>query len=134
MNPVHTFEEAGAYYVTLTVYNALSSQFDSFSINYTVNSNYLSRPVVIKNSSGGKGYLSIQDAYADISGLIETIRIKTGAPFIEDLFFDREIEVLIAGGYDDSFENVVNFSRVNGKVTISYGKVIVSNLIIGSLN
>jgi PKD repeat protein len=127
-HPVHTFTDVGSYTVTLTVANALT--VDSYSLDYTVDSGYLSSPVMQESTLNG--YLSIQDAYDDISGLSETIKVKAGEPILGDLFFDHEVAVILKGGYDETYENVIDFSKVNGKVTISYGKVIVSNLIIGA--
>jgi PKD repeat protein len=128
-NPAHTFAQAGDYTVTLTAGNAATS--DSYFAVYTVDSSYLSSPVMQEGTS--RGYFSLQVAYDDIAGLIETIRMKTGEPMLEDLFFDRDVAVTLQGGYDDTFENVVDFTIINGNVTITFGTVTMSHVIISSL-
>ena len=82
-----------------------------------------------------KQYTTLQlayDAAYNDEGLTDgTFRIQAGTPIREFLIFDKEISVALLGGYDDTFENVISYTIVDGTVTISAGTVTVSNLIIG---
>jgi len=124
------FTDAGPYTVQLKVGN--DATFDIASTVYTVESSYLSSPVMQKSTS--HGYPTLQGAYDKIAGLIETIKMKESVSIDdEEIVFDRLVTVILEGGYDDLFKNVTDFTRIHGNVIISDGTVFVSNVIISSL-
>jgi hypothetical protein len=86
----------------------------------------LSYPVRI--SSPRTYYLNIQNAYdACFTGNV----IQIGATdFTEDLYCDRDLSIILKGGYDSNYSNNSSYTIINGTLTISNGTVIVDRLII----
>jgi hypothetical protein len=50
--------------------------------------------------------------------------------FAEDLLCDRDLEILLAGGYTSDFFFRSGMSRLNGCLTVSAGRVTVDKLIL----
>lgn len=72
-------------------------------------------------------YSYIQDAYdASIGNIIEV----GATDFVEDLFFDINVSIMLKGGFNSDYTDNPSYSIVNGSVTISDGTVEVENLII----
>jgi thermitase len=73
-------------------------------------------------------YFDIQDAYdACFNGNI----IQIGATeFTEDLYLDKNVSIVLKGGYDSNYTNNSSYTAVRGKLTITHGTVEVEKLII----
>ena len=126
-DPAYKFAQAGTYTVTLTVDNGAALPH-SYSETYTVNAN---GSVVREGNSSSQGYVKLQDAYDEIVEAIETIKMQAGEPIDERLIFNRDVTVLLKGGYDDGFANDAGFTQIRGNIIISNGTVIVSKIIVG---
>jgi len=88
-----------------------------------------STPVVLGSSQAN--YATIRQAYDSIQlGGSDTIEIKASYPLIENLVLDRNVSVLLEGGYDDVFGSIISATTLNGPLTFSSGQVTVSNIII----
>ena len=76
-------------------------------------------------------YKTIQYVYDSIPpGQTDTIMVKAGEQFPENLYFDRDVTIRLKGGYDHYFTNIVGNTSFYGTLTISGGAAIISNLII----
>lgn len=74
---------------------------------------------------------TIQYVYDSIpSGTADTIMVKAGEQFPENLYFDRDVTIRLIGGYDHFFTNIVGDTSFYGTLTISGGPVTVSDLVI----
>jgi hypothetical protein len=73
-------------------------------------------------------YLSIQDAYDScFNGNI----IQIGATeFNEDLYCDKDVSIVLKGGYDFNYAHNSSYTIINGTLTITHGTVKIENLII----
>jgi hypothetical protein len=73
---------------------------------------------------------AIQNAYDD-SALSDSDVIQCQAlVFNENLQCDMNMSVTLKGGYDPDFTNNLNYTTINGSLTITNGTVIVENIII----
>jgi hypothetical protein len=73
-------------------------------------------------------YLNIQDAY---DACFNANIIQIGATeFIEDLYLDKNVSIILKGGYDSNYNNNSSYTAVKGKLTITHGTVEIENLII----
>jgi hypothetical protein len=71
---------------------------------------------------------TIQAAYdATPAGSSVTI-LTRAAGFTENVVFDRNVNVIIHGGYDNSFLNVIGRSTLQGSLTLGLGTLVSDNL------
>lgn len=88
-------------------------------------------PVKIANVATNY-YASIQTAYnAALDG--DTIQCKTGA-LTENLAFDQNKTVTLAGGYNSDFATSVGITRINGAMAINAGKVAAQSIFLQESN
>jgi len=86
--------------------------------------------VVRSIDAGVAYYWSLQEAY-DIASDGDTIEVKA-VTFVEDLFANdiNNKSVIILGGYDDNFYNVIAVTTLKGKLKVSHGHLSVQNMIL----
>ena len=86
------------------------------------------RSYPVRITSPPSYYFNIQNAYdACFNGNI----IQLGATeFIEDLYLDKNVSIVLKGGYDSNYSNNSSYTAVKGKLTITHGTVEVEKLII----
>ncbi len=77
---------------------------------------------------GATYYSSIQSAYTASSDG-NTIEIQLGL-ITENLVFNRDISIILKGGYNCSFNAVTGFTKLNGSMTIENGTVTINNIIL----
>lgn len=75
------------------------------------------------------GYMSISAAYAAITGVSSTMRLRD-IEFNGDLLFDRDVTVTLKGGNDTSFTSRNGMTTIKGKVTIKSGMVVMDQIIV----
>ncbi|HCE68827.1 MAG TPA: hypothetical protein DER40_15355 [Geobacter sp.] len=81
-----------------------------------------------RNLNSGDTFLPLQTAYnAAESGDVIQSRAVT---FIEDLLFNRPVEITIRGGYDTNYLSAAGVSTVQGKVVIQSGSLIADGILI----
>jgi len=86
-------------------------------------------PVPIRNDFTGEVFTSVAAAIDDPNAAdFDTIQF-TGAYFIEDVFYDRNIILTLSGGYYCTYSDNPSTSAINS-MTISNGTVIVENIVI----
>jgi hypothetical protein len=73
-------------------------------------------------------YSLIGNAYSEAASGDDILMLASD--FDESLDFNRDIEVVLLGGYDAGFSSVTGISTVHGSVTISGGTVTVDNVAI----
>jgi len=56
--------------------------------------------------------------------------VKASYLITEDLVLNRGVSIRLEGGYDDFFSEIASATILNGRLTISAGHVVVTNLII----
>ncbi len=79
-----------------------------------------------RNLNSGDTFLPLQAAYnAAESGDVIQSRAVT---FIEDLLFNRPVEITIKGGYDAGYQSAGGTSTVQGKVVIQSGSLIADGI------
>ncbi|MFA6054979.1 MAG: putative Ig domain-containing protein [Thermodesulfovibrionales bacterium] len=73
-------------------------------------------------------YSNLQDAYDACSdgGIVKIQAID----FLDDLVCDHNVSIILKGGYDSGFTVNPAYTTINGKLTISNGKVILEKIII----
>ncbi|MGO9379291.1 MAG: PKD domain-containing protein [Dissulfurispiraceae bacterium] len=126
-NPVHVYESAGSYTVSLTATGTgwTATMTQNSYINVTQCSN---QPVQI--SGTGNAFSSIQSAFASpmlSSGeVIQAQAVPTG----ENLTWAENYNVTLSGGYSCDYSTNSGFTTVNGTLTISNGTLTVANLIV----
>jgi serine protease len=69
----------------------------------------------------------IQDAY-NYCANGETIRLNNGVEFNENLQLNRDVTVVLRGGYEDTFTTSSGSTIINGKLSISNGKLTVERV------
>jgi len=93
----------------------------TFSVNST------SHPFILESTQSA--YLNIQQAYNNI-GSSDVIKVKASYPITEALVLDRNVTISLEGGYDDLFAEIESATTLTGRLIISAGQVIISNIII----
>jgi len=79
-----------------------------------------------RNLNTGDTFLPLQAAYnAAESGNVIQSRAVT---FIEDLLFNRPVEITLKGGYDVNYLSASGASTVQGKVVIQSGSLIADGI------
>lgn len=79
-----------------------------------------------RNLNSGDTFLPLQAAYnAAESGDVIQSRAVT---FIEDLLFNRPVEITLKGGYDAGYQSAGGTSTVQGKVVIQSGSLIADGI------
>lgn len=118
--------------VTSLVSNDLYS-VGNVTADHTIDATFQQNPVVLRLWGNTEpyffaGYSSIMEAYLAASNkddiLIQALQ------FDGDLTFDRDIFIMITGGYNTDFESFTGFTTIHGTMTISNGTVIIENLIL----
>jgi hypothetical protein len=119
-----TFPSTGTK--TLTAQYSGNTYFDQSTsppVSHTVTSG---DPVRISETQ--VGYATIRDAYAAAADG-NTIEMQA-VDFTETLGFDRNIAVILDGGYNSGFTSNTGTTSISGSMTISSGTVTVGNIII----
>ena len=94
----------------------------------SVSANFSSVPPVKVEGPAPAYFPTIQAAY-DAAPDGSTVTILTRATgFTETVVFDRSVNVVIHGGYDSSFLNVIGRSSLQGSLTLGLGTLITDNL------
>ena len=73
-------------------------------------------------------YSSIQDAYS-ASQDNDIIQIQD-AVFPGDIYIDRDISIILQGGFDCSYDNNRGITTLDGSMTISSGTVMIENIVL----
>ncbi len=122
-NPSYTYSDMGIYSVELTTTDSDESNNSLLKINYIT----VCSPYNIRIAGATPGYFNtLQEAYdSAIEG--DTIQIQAGT-FVENLNTNRNVLVMLDGGYDCTFSSVVGVTTVEGQVNISSGTVKLSNI------
>lgn len=131
-NPVHVYERAGSYTVSLNVSNIAGS--DNLSkTGYIIIQDCQNSPVRIAGTNP-QYFSKLQDAYnAAKDGDVIQSHASYALRFYEDLALNRNISVAMDGGYDcDYITNSGSTAIIaqTGAVTISAGIVTMGNYII----
>jgi List-Bact-rpt repeat protein/Regulator of Chromosome Condensation (RCC1) repeat protein len=74
-------------------------------------------------------YMSFSSAYGDAANGSE-IRSRDAA-INGDVHLNRELSVMLNGGYAAGFTTISDFTTIQGKLSIEHGSAIVSNIIVG---
>ena len=72
-------------------------------------------------------YSSLQNAY-DAASDGDTIQSQD-AIFTETLILDRNITIVLQGGYDCNYTRVTGKTNINGTLAINNGKAAIENII-----
>ncbi len=118
-NPLHIFENSGSYDVELTVSNSAGD--DTYGI--TVNVGDCSKENVWLNSVG---FQEIGFAY-DSANEGDILQLQA-VTFAETLTFNKDIFIVLQGGYDCGYENRIGNSTINGCITVEEGCLDLSNI------
>ncbi len=124
-HPVHVYETAGTYSVSLIASNSNGSESITKS-DYIIVGACADLPV----RAGGVYYPTLQEAY-NAAFDFEVIE-GHAVDFTEDLLFDRNVAVTLAGGNNCEYTNNAASTTINGKLTIRGGTVTVENIVIRS--
>lgn len=80
----------------------------------------------VRNLNSGDTFLPLQAAY-NAAGSGDTLQSRA-VTFIEELLFNRPVEITIRGGYDSGYQSVGGTSTVQGKVVIQSGSLIADGI------
>jgi len=117
----------GTYAVVATINDANYSGSASGTLTITaiVPANMVRVPGVLNNYD----YNTLQDAYSNPATLNGMTILAQAATF-SSFTLDRDIGVTIKGGFDSSYQNNSDVSRIAGLLTVQKGSVVVENLVI----
>ena len=125
-NSVHTYKNAGTYTVSFTVSNAAGSDRETKN-NYITVSACGNQPVKISGAIP-QYYSSIQAAY-DAAADGDTIEVQA-AELTGNIDINRNISVIIKGGYDCNFSTYLQNTIINGVMTLNGGSLIAEGITI----
>ena len=137
-----TLYPAGGYYLaslfdnTVNVTSSVSGNVYSVgnvNANHIVHATFQQNHVVLRlwvdtEPYFSAGYSSIQEAYLAAENNDDIL--SQALQFDGDLDFDRDIFIMITGGFNTDFESFTGFTTIHGTMTISKGTVIIENLIL----
>jgi hypothetical protein len=86
---------------------------------------YPGGPLVRISGTPTEYYFVLQNSYND--AVTDDIIQSQDAELTEDMYINRNITVILKGGYDCSFTNITGTTIINGNMTISDGSVIVQD-------
>jgi len=112
-----------------------SYTFTNVTADDTITASFYECAKVLLDWNGGYFFDTVMDAYnyADLVFLTDiTLKLVGGTLFEEDLYFDKNISVLLDGGYDCSFQNKYMSTGMPGSLRIGAGSVTVANLGVGA--
>lgn len=121
-NPSHIYDSQGTYIVSLTASNpyGTSSQTKTDYIIVQAGSSY-----TVKIVASGTTYTTLQAAYnAAVDG---DVILCQAAELVENLTFDQNKSLTIAGGYNPEFTNNPGITTIRGTMAISAGALAAQN-------
>ena len=118
--------------VTGSVFNDLYSVIN-VTANHDVTATFQQNTLVLRLSGAVEPYSEswyslIQEAYNASSDTDDIL--MQAADFYEDLDLDRDISVMLRGGYNADFNSAAGFTTIHGSLTIGRGTVLIDKLII----
>ncbi|MDU0460260.1 MAG: MBG domain-containing protein [Geobacteraceae bacterium] len=118
---------AGTYNVIATINDANYS--GSASGTFTITAIVPAKMVRVMGVLSNIDYNTLQEAYADPATLNGMTILAQAATF-SSFTLDRDIGVTIKGGFDSSYQNNGDVSRIAGVLTVQKGSLVVENLVI----
>ena len=103
-----------------------SYTFTSVTADDTITASFYECIKIMLDWDGGYLFDTVTDAYnyADSQFLTDiTLKLVGGTLFQEDLYFTKDISVLLDGGYDCSFQNKYTSTGMPGSLRIAAGSV-----------
>jgi serine protease len=108
---------AGAYHFSLYVTDAVGTVTGKY---FTLTVKPFLPAMIFRNPS--QYYTLVQDAYKYCADG-ETIKLSGSFPFQENLLINRNVKVVLDGGYDDNYTASSGTTRITGKLSVSNGKL-----------
>jgi subtilisin family serine protease len=106
---------------SVTATNGVSTDTRQFAVT-------VKYPYVKVSGSGLRYYDLLQSAYnAAASG--DTINMQ-GIDFQESLVLDRNVTVILQGGYDEAYGSIGATTTIHGSITVSNGTIAVNDLVL----